>query len=110
MRAVICAFLAAMALAACTPVEQAVDHAAREGSKGIVIETLATRFPQVPKELISPFTDCIIDNASAVEIRDFARSALSGVDEQTVATVRTVLARPSTVACLQTRALGSGTL
>ncbi len=95
-------------LTACAPVQQAVDTTARQGAKGVVTETLATRFPQVPKELITPFTDCIIDNSSALEIRDFARAAVLGVDDQTVATVRTVLSRPETVQCLQTSALSSG--
>ncbi|KIN63687.1 Succinate dehydrogenase flavoprotein subunit [Sulfitobacter noctilucicola] len=100
----ICATL----LTACTQVQQAVDDTARAGAKGVVTETLATRFPQVPKQLITPFTDCIIDNSSALEIRDFARAAVVGVDDQTVTTVRTVLSRPETVQCLQTRALSSG--
>lgn len=100
--------LCAAALTACTQVQQAVDDTARAGAKGVVTETLATRFPQVPKELITPFTDCIIDNSSAGEIRDFARAAVVGVDEQTVATVRMVLSRPETVACLQKTALSTG--
>ena len=95
-------------LAACTQVQQAVDDTARQGAKGVVAETLATRFSQVPKELITPFTDCVIDNASALEIRDFARAAVVGVDDQTVQTVRAVLARPETVQCLQSRALSAG--
>jgi hypothetical protein len=97
-----------VALAACIPVQQAVDNTARQGAKGVVAEALATRFPQVPKQLITPFTDCVIDNASALEIRDFARSAVVGVDDQTVATVRAVLSRPETAQCLQARALSSG--
>ncbi|MDF1727976.1 MAG: hypothetical protein P1U53_09510 [Sulfitobacter sp.] len=95
-------------LVACAPAQQAVDNAARVGAKGVVTETLATRFPQVPKQLITPFTDCIIDNASALELRVFARSALVGVDEETVATVRTILTRPETVSCLQQAALQKG--
>lgn len=95
-------------VAACAPVQQAVDNTAREGAKAVVIETLATRFPQVPKELITPFTDCIIDNSSALEIRDFARAAVVGVDDQTVTTVRAVLSRPETVQCLQSRAVSTG--
>ena len=97
-----------LALSACTEVQQAVDNTARQGAKGVVAETLATRFPQVPKELITPFTDCIIDNSTALEIRDFARAAVVGVDDQTVTTVRTVLARPETQQCLRTEALSSG--
>lgn len=102
--AVICAGL----LGACDQVERAVDNTARQGAKGVVAETLATRFPQVPQNLITPFTDCVIDNASASEIRDFARAAVVGVDESTVTTVRNVLSRPETVKCLGTQAAARG--
>ncbi|MCX7561044.1 hypothetical protein OS190_15855 [Sulfitobacter sp. F26204] len=103
-------FAAALVLfvAACAPMQEAVDNTARQGAKSVVTETLATRFPQVPKQLITPFTDCIIDNSSALEIRDFAKAAVLGVDDQTVATIRAVLSRPETVQCLQSRALSSG--
>ncbi|WP_370402349.1 hypothetical protein [Sulfitobacter sp. JB4-11] len=95
-------------LTGCVEVQQAVDNTARQGAKGVVAETLATRFPQVPKELITPFTDCIIDNSTAVEIREYARAAVIGVEETTVTTVRNVLSRSETVQCLQTNALQSG--
>lgn len=95
-------------LTGCVEVQQAVDSTARQGAKGVVAETLATRFPQVPKELITPFTDCIIDNSTAVEIREYARAAVVGVEETTVTTVRNVLSRPETVQCLQSTALSSG--
>ena len=103
--------LMAVGLSACTEASQRVDAIAREGAKGVVTETIATRFPQVPKQLITPFTDCIIDNADALEIRVFAKSAVIGVDDTTVATVRTVLERPETVRCLSQNSLGlTGTL
>jgi hypothetical protein len=97
-----------LALTACAPVQQAVDNTARQGAKGVVAETLATRFPQVPKELITPFTDCVIDNSSAVEIREYAKAAVVGVDDDTVATIRGVLSRPETVQCLQKSAFSLG--
>lgn len=98
--------LVAIGLSACTEASQRVDAIAREGAKGVVTETIATRFPQVPKQLITPFTDCIIDNSDANEIRVFAKSAVMGVDDTTVATVRTVLARPQTVSCLSQNTVG----
>ena len=104
MRGLVASLLCAAALSACTQVQQAVDNTARQGAKSVVTETLATRFPQVPKALITPFTDCIIDNSTASEIRDFAAAAVVGVDDTTATTVRTVLARPETVACLGTAA------
>lgn len=100
--------ICALALGACTEVTEAVDSTARAGAKGVVTETLATRFPQVPKQLITPFTDCIIDYADAVEVREFARAAVVGVDETTVTTVRSILARPETRTCLQARTLEAG--
>mgnify|MGYP000424545163 CR=1 FL=1 len=96
------------ALTACTEVQQAVDNTARKGAKGVVTETLATRFPQVPKQLITPFTDCIIDNSTAAEIQEYIKSAATGVDDKTVATVKGVLARPATVSCIRSASLNSG--
>ena len=95
-------------LGACNQVQTAVDNTAREGAKNVVIETLATRFPQVPKELITPFTDCIIDNASASEIRDIAKAGVVGIDENTAAIVKDVLSRPETVSCLRSKSLVPG--
>ena len=92
----------------CTEIEQAVDNTARKGARGVVTEVLATRFPQVPKELITPFTDCIIDNSTAVEIRAYVEAAVVGVDDETAATIKAVLARTETRACLQDKALNSG--
>ena len=100
--------LCAAALTACTEVQQAVDNTARQGAKGVVTETLATRFPQVPKQLIEPFTDCIIDNSSALEIREYVKAAAVGVDDTTAATVKAVLARPETVSCLRSATLNGG--
>ncbi|MGC1496873.1 MAG: hypothetical protein WA790_13765 [Sulfitobacter sp.] len=95
-------------LSACADVQQAVDNTARKGAKGVVTETLATRFPQVPKQLITPFTDCVIDNSTAAEIQEYIKSAATGVDDKTVATVKGVLARPETVSCIRTASLQSG--
>lgn len=101
-------FAGVLVVAGCAEVTQAVDNTARRGAKGVVTETLATRFPQVPKQLITPFTDCIIDNSKAVEIQQYVRAAVGGVDDETTAVVRTVLSRPETQSCLQTRALQGG--
>ena len=95
-------------LGACNQGQTAVDNTAREGAKNVVIETLATRFPQVPKELITPFTDCIIDNATAGEIRDIAKAGLVGIDESTAGIITNVLSRPETVSCLRDKSLSAG--
>ncbi len=104
--AILLAMSLGFAATACTDASQRVDMIAREGAKGVVTEAIATRFPQVPKQLITPFTNCIIDNADALEIRVFAKSAIVGVDDETVATIRAVLSRPETVRCLSQSSLG----
>ena len=108
MRGLAVATLCAVLLGGCVEVQTAVDSAARRSVQGVVIETLATRFPQVPKELITPFTECIIENATAVEVREFVRVSATGVEEATVTMVRDILARPQTRTCLQVRAQASG--
>ena len=91
---------ALLALAACAEVQTAVDSTARRTAKGVVAETLATHLPAVPRELISPFTDCIIDNATAEEVQEFTKDVVVGVDDKTATIVRGILARPATVQCV----------
>ncbi|MGJ8628608.1 MAG: hypothetical protein ACSHXB_16730 [Sulfitobacter sp.] len=100
--------LCAAVLAGCNDVQNAVDNTARQGAKGVVTETLATRFPQVPKQLITPFTDCIIDNSSAEEVQEYVKAAVRGVDDGTAATVKNVLARPETISCVRDASLRAG--
>jgi hypothetical protein len=83
---------------------QATDQAARNTSKSAVNEAILTRFPQVPKELVVPFTDCVVENATAEEINVLARYAVIGPDDTTANVIRGVLARPQTQQCLSARA------
>lgn len=87
-------------LTACTEIENKVDQTGREASRVVVAEIIATRFPQVDKRLITAFTDCVVKNATAAEVRDFARARVSGSTEQTVLVVRAILTRPETRDCL----------
>jgi hypothetical protein len=95
---------------ACTEVQQVADNTARKGAAGVVTEVLATRFPQVPKELISTFSDCLIANSTADEVQEYVKAAVRGVDDGTVNAVRTALARPETRTCAQQKALSGGLL
>lgn len=91
---------AILALTACAEVQTAVDNTARRTAKGVVAETLATRFPAVPKELISSFTNCVVDNATAEELQEFTKDVVVGVDDKTARIVRDILSRPATVQCV----------
>ncbi|WP_227268908.1 hypothetical protein [Roseobacter weihaiensis] len=90
-----------LVLGACTEIQSATDRAGRDAAKTIIPETLALYFPQVPKQLFTPFTNCVVDNASAAEVQALAADAVVGVDQGTADTVRAVLARPSTQDCLR---------
>lgn len=92
--------VALLTLTACEETTQAVDNVARRSAKAAVSETLVTRFPAVPKQAVTPFTDCIIDNASAREIGEFAKDAVIGVSETTAALIRSVLERQQTQQCI----------
>ena len=94
------ALVSLVALTGCEEATQAVDDVARRSAKAAVSETLVTRFPSVPKAAVTPFTDCVIDNATAREIGEFAKDAVIGVSETTAALVTSVLQRPETQTCI----------
>lgn len=90
-----------MVLGACAQVQIATDQAGRDAAKTIMPQALAVYFPQVPKELFTPFTNCVVDNADAKEVQALAGDAIVGVDEGTADTIRAILARPATQDCLR---------
>ena len=90
----------ALGLSACVEVQSAVDQTARTPARRAVTEAIFTRFPQVPKPLIEPFVNCIMDNATSAEINTFAGDALTGVDAETGDLIRQILSRPATAQCL----------
>jgi len=105
IRVVLSFATAALTLAACASVEQAADQTGRRAATSVVTEVIALRFPEVPKPLIQTFTGCVVENATAVEVRELAKASLVGIDDNTIAVVRNGLARPATQSCLRERAL-----
>jgi hypothetical protein len=99
IRITFAAFGFVAALAGCSEATKTVDEVARRSAKAAVAETLVSRFPLVPKAVVTPFTDCIIDNSSGSEIFKFAKAAVVGTDETTVALITDVLGRPATQQC-----------
>lgn len=73
------------------------DQLARKEAKDTVRPVLAKRFPGVPLE---PATDCVIDNASAVEILQLARAGVTGLGPEETQLVIEIATRPDTVQCL----------
>ena len=91
--------------AGCTQMQSTADDIARGSAKKAVTEVVATRLPGVPQKMISPFTDCVIDNASAGEISRLAKDAVVLVDQGTFNVVQRIISRPETTQCLAKNSL-----
>lgn len=83
-----------LALAACTP--QMQDELTRDAARTAIRPVLEQRFPGVPLE---PASDCVIDNATSVELLSLASDAVTGPTASTVQVVGNIAARPETIQC-----------
>ncbi|MCF6445508.1 hypothetical protein [Nereida sp. MMG025] len=92
--------VALLALAACDEASEAADKAARTTAKAAIDEILVTKFPFVPKDQITPYSDCVIDAASSKEIFELSKAAVVGVTESTTILVGNILKRPEAIQCI----------
>lgn len=102
------ALLLPLALSACIAGETVMQETTRSLARSAV-DAAATRY--VPGVDVSPYTDCVINNASTDELLQLARAAGAGA-AQDVATrawpvVRTVASRPEATQCLVSALSGS---
>lgn len=89
------ALVSALILAGCTVQQQ--DQLARDAARSAITPVLVERFPGVPLE---PALNCVIDNASAVQIRALALDSVTGPTESTVQIVTDIVSQPETIRCL----------
>ena len=87
-------------LAGCSVQQQ--DRIAREAARSAITPVLVERFPGIPLE---PTLDCVIDNASAVQIRALALDGVTGPTQSTVQIVTDIISQPETLACLAAEGL-----
>lgn len=81
---------------------QARDALARDAARSTIAPVATERFPGFPVQRV---LDCIIDNASAVQIRALAADAVCGATESSLRIVSDIAARPETRTCLGKQAL-----
>jgi len=86
---------AALLLSACAD-NPLVERTSRDIAKDVVNTTVKARFPNVDAE---PYTDCIIDNATAPEILQLAQSALTQQTEAATSLVLDISKRRDTLIC-----------
>ena len=91
---------ACLAFLGCAELQQGADATARTAARATVDEVLVTRFPGVDGTRVTPYTNCVIDNASASEIANLARAAVTGVNDATVSLITGMIQRPDISACL----------
>ncbi|WP_299791306.1 hypothetical protein [uncultured Marivita sp.] len=94
------ALASALILAGCTVQQQ--DQLARDAARSAITPVLVDRFPGVPLE---PTLNCVIDNASAVQIRALALDSVTGPTESTVQIVTDIVSQPETLTCLAAQGL-----
>lgn len=90
----------ALAVAGCSVQQQ--DRIARDAARSAITPVLVEQFPGVPLE---PTLDCVIDNASAVQIRALALDSLGGPTESTAQIVTDIVSKPETLTCLAAEGL-----
>lgn len=88
--------LAFMVLAACDPA-QVADKVGRRAAESVVLPVVSASLPGPQAQSA---TICVIENASATEVQALARDVAVEAGTSTVQTIRTIGARPETLACL----------
>ena len=89
-------FLCALALAACDPAHVA-DKVGRRTAETVVRPVVADYLPGAAGETA---TRCIIENASADEVKALMQDVGVGAGPRTVDNVLSIAAKPETVSCM----------
>ena len=100
------ALLLPLALSGCVAGEAVMQETTRSLARSAV-DAAAARY--VPGVDVSPYTDCVIDNASTDELLQLAKAAGAAQDVAARAwpVVRTVASRPEATQCLVSALSGS---
>ncbi|SNX69513.1 hypothetical protein SAMN05878503_10477 [Cereibacter ovatus] len=99
MRAAV--LLSALVLAACNP-QDVADSVGRKAARTVVVPVVQMYLPDAAAEGVAT---CIVQNATADEVKALARDIGVRAGTSTVRTVQTIAARPETVRCLRTSGL-----
>lgn len=78
-----------------TPAVPAADAIARTAARTAVNREMARRLPGAN---VAPYTDCVINNASAAELVDIGRQSTAGGNVGD--SVASIVARPATTQCI----------
>jgi hypothetical protein len=94
--------LTVLALAACDPA-QVADKVGRRAADTVVRPIVADYLPGAQAETA---TRCIVDNASAEDVKALAQDVGVGAGSRTVANVLRIAAQPGPAACMAAAGIG----
>ena len=78
------------------PAPTVLDAASRQIARDVVDSEMQRRLPGVN---VTPYTDCVVNNASTAELIDIAQMSRSGVTG-TADSVAAIVSRPATTQCI----------
>lgn len=73
-----------------------LDAASRQVARNVINSEMQNRLPGVN---VSPYTDCVVNNASTAELIDLAQASRAGV-AGTADSVAAIVSRPATSQCI----------
>ncbi|RJE81356.1 hypothetical protein [Paracoccus sp. JM45] len=77
-----------------------LDAASRTVARNVVNSEMQKRLPGVD---VSPYTDCVVNNASTAELIDIAQASRAGASG-TADSVASIVSRPATTQCIASAA------
>lgn len=77
-----------------------LDAASRQVARNVINSEMQNRLPGVN---VSPYTDCVVNNATTAELIDLAQASRAGVSG-TADSVASIVSRPATSQCIASAA------
>jgi len=96
---------AALMLGGCSAYQQGGPNLGFDTARSAVLKALASEYDNVPKERLEPYTECIINNASRLELTGLSAGSVAGPTPQVVETIDNIIARAPTARCISAVAL-----
>lgn len=96
---------AVLLLAGCSDYYQGGSSAGLDPARSAVLKALASEYDNVPKDRLEPYTECIVSNATRLELAGLATGSVGGPTPQVVEAIDKIIARAPTARCISAVAI-----
>lgn len=93
-------FAALLLVSACSDYQQGGPNLGLEAARSAVLKALASEYDNVPKDRLQPYTECIVSNASRLELTGLSAGSVAGPTPQVVEAIDNIIARAPTARCI----------